>query len=178
LGWRFRRNTFCRRGEVLDRIAEELVAILERGPLRDDVQEVELVDAHREAERDDLVDVRHVLLVDADVDVHDDASVAAGADHTLHQPVEGALDARQAIVQLGRVAVQAERDLAETGLDGRQVEVALREHVAVGDRLHPVVANLPGIADEVDELWMRSSLRRPTGSPCRRSAPRARAGGS
>ena len=111
-----------------------------------------------EAERDDLVDVRDVLLVDADVDVHDDASVAAGADHALHQPVEGALDAREAVVQLGRVAVQAERDLAETGLDGRQVEVALREHVAVGDRLHPAVADLPGVADEVDELRMDRAL--------------------
>ena len=67
-------------------------------------------------------------------------------------------DAGQAVVQLGRVAVQAEGDLAETGLDGRQVELALREHVAVGDRLHPVVADLPRVADEVDELRMDRAL--------------------
>ena len=81
-------------GQVLDGIVEELVAILERRALRDDVQEVELADAHRQAERDDLVDVRHVLLADADVDVDDDPSVADGAHHALHQPVEGALRRR------------------------------------------------------------------------------------
>ena len=53
---------------MLDRIVEELVPVLERRALRDDVQEIELADTHRQAERDDLVDVRDVLLVDAEVE--------------------------------------------------------------------------------------------------------------
>src|SRR6185369_958628 len=35
-----------------------------------------------------------------------------------------------------------------------QEEVALREHVAIGDGLYPAVADLTGIAHEIDELRM------------------------
>ena len=143
---------FLQPRQVLDRIVEELVAILERHALRDHVQEIELAHADRQAELDDLIDVGHVLLVDADVDVDDDAVLADRAHHALHQLVKGAGGAGQPVVQLGCVAVQAVRDLAEPSLDGGVVEFPLREHHAVGDGLDAVVADLLGVADEVDEL--------------------------
>jgi hypothetical protein len=144
--------------QILHRIVEEIFAVAERRALGDHVQQIELVYAHRQAEVDDLVDVGNVLLVDAHVDVDDDPSLAQGSNHSLHQLPEGSRCAGETIVQLGCVSVQAEGDLVETGFDRSVVELALGEHEAVGDGLHPGVADLSGVADEIDELGMQRTF--------------------
>ena len=144
--------------QVLDRVVEEIVAVLERHSLRDDVQQVELAHPDRQAELDDLIDVGNVLLVDAHVDVDDDASFANRPHHRLHQLVKGARSRGQAVVQLRGVAVQAEGDLAEPGVDRRLVELALAEHHTVGHGLDAAVAELLGVGDVLDELGVNRRL--------------------
>jgi hypothetical protein len=152
-------KTFCRRGQVLDRVVEELVAVLERRALRDDVQEVELVHARPRgrARRSGRCTPTFCLLMQTST-FDDDASVAAARIMPFISRSKAPSTPVRRSCSSGVWPVQAERDLAETGLDGLQEEVALREHVAVGDGLHPAVADLAGVAHEVDELRMDRAL--------------------
>ena len=85
--------------EVVPHVVEHQLAVVVGVGLRDDVQQVELVDAHARRELDDLVDVLDVLLVDHHIDVHDGApGVADRADHGLHELLEGPRGLGQPVV--------------------------------------------------------------------------------
>ena len=140
-------------------VVEKLVAIREGVGLGDDMQEIELRHAQTGGQFDDFVNDAHVLFVDDHIDVDDGpVGISNGAYHPFDESFKPFGRLGQAIVQLCIVAVKRKGDFSQTGPHGIQIELSVGESIPIGDRLYPVIPDVFGVPNEVEELGMQTGF--------------------
>ena len=145
--------------QVLGDVVEEVLARLRPGVAeRDDVEEVELLDAPADEGVEHLGQVPDVLLVDDDVDVDDEPLRRERRLEPRGLVLERAGRAHEGVVDLGVVAVEREGDLVEPVLRRRVEELGVLEHPAVGHGLDLAVAGALAELHEVEEVRVHRRL--------------------
>ncbi len=159
------------RSRLLEVVEQGLAAVGEGAPERDDLQQVELLDAHLGVHAQHLGQVPDVGAVDDHVDVHDRATVGERVAQPRELLLERALGADERVVHLGVGAVDRERDLGEPLVDRAPQELPVGEPPPVGHRLDLPVAGEPTEAHEIHEIRVDRGLAAREDEPRRPLAP-------
>jgi hypothetical protein len=139
---------------------------------RDDVQQVELANTHRDEAIEQFRKTPDVPAIETHIDVDDGSTVGQSQSESLDLLVEGPRHADQGVVDPGVMAVDREGDLLQPGIQAAFQEFRVREHPPVRDSLDAAVSGRAAVFDERDVAGMNRGLAAGQNQP-RRAVPSA-----